>query len=481
MDSYDILNVSRDASDKEIEVSYNDLKRKYDPTFNTSINAYKKYREIIKAYENIRDENRRKLYNLKEDYLLKDEEEKEYKLYDFNLEKKEEKITIDYEAVEDISKTIKEDIIIDLKLSYLYYLLNLNYEINYKKRVKCNECKEFEACPTCEGVGVVYYKEKQVYCPMCQGEGKVSSNCSICGSEGYYNKEEKLSFSVDKDVIEFKGLGNEYYDNSKSNLVINLNFFDKDNIKVHDDFIEVNYYLSKNETLNGVYKEYYSDNGIFKIEIPSFVDDGYQKEIIFNSKKIIFTFYNNKLDGEDIVYYLIVNKKYKNSILYFSKDYKECSKQENDIYCNKLNIKDELVIDSFGEKGKYNGSNGNLIIKTIFLDKDILIYSENVEVLNTSGVFNFLGGTFNNFKHYGFKRKNALIKKDDKYYYLNGEDKTKSKLKNYFLFKIVSILLWLMIPIILLFMRYSETMFITLISVLLGYCVVINLLMEVEV
>ena len=64
MDSYEILGVSRDASDKEIEVSYEDLKRKYDPSFNTSIRAYKKYREILKAYEDIKSESRRKMYEL---------------------------------------------------------------------------------------------------------------------------------------------------------------------------------------------------------------------------------------------------------------------------------------------------------------------------------------------------------------------------------------------------------------------------------
>ena len=45
MDSYEILNVTRESTDKEIETSYNDLKGKYDPSFNTSIHAYKKYRE----------------------------------------------------------------------------------------------------------------------------------------------------------------------------------------------------------------------------------------------------------------------------------------------------------------------------------------------------------------------------------------------------------------------------------------------------
>ena len=40
----------------KLEVSYEDLKRKYDPNFNTSIRAYTKYREVLKAYEDIKND-----------------------------------------------------------------------------------------------------------------------------------------------------------------------------------------------------------------------------------------------------------------------------------------------------------------------------------------------------------------------------------------------------------------------------------------
>ena len=90
MDSYDILGVTRDSSDKEIDVAYNDLKNKYDPKYNTSVFAYKKYREILKAYENIKDEQRRKMYDLKFDYSGESSNNKEYVLYDFDRADKKE-------------------------------------------------------------------------------------------------------------------------------------------------------------------------------------------------------------------------------------------------------------------------------------------------------------------------------------------------------------------------------------------------------
>ena len=222
MDSYEILGVSKDSSDKEIEVAYEDLKKKYDPSFNTSIHAYKKYREVLSAYENIKDENKRKMYNLKEDSLVKEVKSKEYKLYDYNVKEEAKEVVIS-EDLGFAREVIKEDIVINKDISYLYSLLNLKDEIVYTRVRKCNDCKDFVKCDYCDGVGVVYYKERQVYCPKCFGKGKVSVHCSSCDNLGYYNKKEVLSLYVNDEREERVSLGNEYFDGSKSNLIINYN------------------------------------------------------------------------------------------------------------------------------------------------------------------------------------------------------------------------------------------------------------------
>ena len=124
MDSYEILGVTRDSSDKEIEVSYEDLKRKYDPRFNTSIRAYAKYREVLKAYQNIKNDLRRKMYDLKEDSNIEIKENKQYKLYDYSENKKVIKDEMNSNVIEDIDELVKEDVVVNKRVSYLYYLLN---------------------------------------------------------------------------------------------------------------------------------------------------------------------------------------------------------------------------------------------------------------------------------------------------------------------------------------------------------------------
>lgn len=480
MDSYEILGVSRDYSDKEIEVAFNDLKKKYDPSFNTSMKAYKKYREILKAYENIKNENKRKMYDIKEDFLDRKEENNHYKLYDFTKVKEKEEVVISEEL--DFSKSIeKEDIVINKDISYLYLLLNLRDDIEYYRLAKCSECKDDVTCDLCEGVGVVYYKEKQVYCPKCYGKGRVSSSCSCCDNLGYYNKKEIISLFVNNEKEERIGFGNEYFDNSKSDLIINYNFYDKENITVLDNEIKIKYYLSKEETFNGINKTFYGEGGAFKLEVDSFVDNGYSKEVLFNNKKIIFSFYNDKVEGENKEYYLLVNKEYRNKVLYFNGDYSECSKDKSEIFFNSLVISDENIVKGFGYKGKYEGNDGDLIVRVKFLNKDIFVYSDNVEIISTSSLFNKLGGSINGFSHYGFKGSDALINKGNRYYLLSGNSNSKMKLKNYFLYKIVCLLVLLLTPCLMLFIPYSEGMFITLIISLVLELVLINVLMEVRV
>ena len=482
MDSYEILNVTRESTDKEIETSYNDLKRKYDPSFNTSIHAYKKYREIIKAYENIKNEQRRKMYNLEDNDSLKEAKEEIYELYDFFSREKVnvDSSSIDYNKAEDLSASSYKDIEISVKLSYLYKLLNLRYDLEYFHKVKCESCEDFVTCPTCNGDKVVEYKEHMIWCPVCRGEGKVSVNCKKCGGSGYHLIKDKLTFYVEDSFNEFKGYGDDYGNNLKSNLKVTFDFYDKDDVNINGDVIEVNYHLTKEETLFGFSQEYFSEHGAFKLQVPSFVEDGHTEQFDFNNKKIVFKFYNDKYDGEDKQMYLFINKSYKNKVIYFDNDYLLCSLEETPECSNMIKCTSKIDVEGKGQEGKYGGKNGNLIISVEFNSDDEIIYTEKVKVLNTSKLFNLLGGKVDDIYHYGFKSPNSLIKKDNVYYLLKGNNEEKTKLKNYFLFKVFSVLFWFMIPILMLVIPYTQTMFVVLISALVVYFVLINLIMEVE-
>lgn len=480
MNSYDVLGVSKDSSDKEIETSYMDLKKKYDPSFNTSIHAYKKYREVIRAYEDIKNEKRRNMYNLKDEVTINNREDKNYNLYDYNKEEKTlEKIDIDYDSVDENTDAYFKNIIINKDISYLYYLLNLNYSVSYKRKIKCDDCKELTTCDFCDGKKVVYEDNHLVWCPKCFGTGKVSKECDKCFTLGYTTRENTISFNVDEEVKVFKGLGDSY-NNFKSDVIINFNFYDKDNITIKDNIIEINYNLNKEETSKGINIVYGNDESSFNLIVPPFVSDNYVSEINFNNYTLRFIFTNSKYDGNDITYYLLFNKKYINHYIFFNSDYSEYSEEKSDVYFNEVFINTSLVIKGFGEKGKYGGSNGNLIIEMILSDVKDIIYTRDIEIINTSRLFNLLGGN-SVIYNYGFRSKNSVICRDNKYYLFTGTLDKKAKLKEYFIIKLIMILLWLLIPLLIVLLPYNETMYITLVSVLVSYIIISNFIMEVRV
>lgn len=60
---YDILGVSRSVSPKDLKKAYKELVRKYHPDRNNAPDAQEKFQEVNKAYEVLKDEKNRKLYN----------------------------------------------------------------------------------------------------------------------------------------------------------------------------------------------------------------------------------------------------------------------------------------------------------------------------------------------------------------------------------------------------------------------------------
>lgn len=54
-DYYDVLGVSKDASQKEIKQAYRQLAKKYHPDLNKEPGAEEKYKEVTEAYEVLGD------------------------------------------------------------------------------------------------------------------------------------------------------------------------------------------------------------------------------------------------------------------------------------------------------------------------------------------------------------------------------------------------------------------------------------------
>lgn len=68
MSYYDVLGVSKEASQGEIKKSYFNLSREWHPDRNTSSEATKKIQEINEAYEILSDDKKRKEYDMQQEF-----------------------------------------------------------------------------------------------------------------------------------------------------------------------------------------------------------------------------------------------------------------------------------------------------------------------------------------------------------------------------------------------------------------------------
>lgn len=92
-------------------------------------------------------------------------------------------------------------------------------EIIVDKNIKCEKCQgegaepgsKVETCATCKGKGRVFTVQRTIFgamqsetiCPGCQGEGKTySKKCSKCNGQGVYRGQEKMKIKVPAGIDE---------------------------------------------------------------------------------------------------------------------------------------------------------------------------------------------------------------------------------------------------------------------------------------
>ncbi len=218
---YEILGVSKTATQDEIKTAYRKLARQYHPDLHPNDEeAAKKFKEINEANETLSDPEKRKQY----DFQLEHPEAANGGFGGFGgsggfsgfggggFSGGFSDIFGDIFGqftgggrgeTEDRSG---EDITVEVELSFLDAAKGCKKEITYTRKEPCADCRStgakngtaYKTCEKCHGKGSIQYASgNSIFrtistraCDACNGTGRIiTEKCSVCGGKGYQRKQ----------------------------------------------------------------------------------------------------------------------------------------------------------------------------------------------------------------------------------------------------------------------------------------------------
>jgi molecular chaperone DnaJ len=278
-DYYDILGVSKGASDDEIKKAYRKLAHKHHP--DKQGGDEKKFKEINQAYQVLSDKSKREQY----DRFGKTFDGAgagqgaggfsgfDFSGFDFGGAGRQGQGGFEFDFgggdFEDIFSNIfggqrggrgkkrGNDIQVDIEIDFFEMVNGTEKEIQLRKKTTCDHCQgtggepgaKVKTCPTCQGSGRVQkitrsflgsYSQVSV-CPECEGAGQVyEKKCTKCKGAGRVEETQRLKVKIpagidDGGVISISGAGEAGEKGSSSgDLYINVR------VRPHSDFMRKN-------------------------------------------------------------------------------------------------------------------------------------------------------------------------------------------------------------------------------------------------
>uniref|UniRef100_A0A803NAT2 Uncharacterized protein n=1 Tax=Chenopodium quinoa TaxID=63459 RepID=A0A803NAT2_CHEQI len=211
-DYYDILGVSKNATQSEIKKAFYALAKKYHPDMNKDDpNADKKFQEINKAHEVLKDEQERAAYDqMGHDAFVQSKEtggsgsygSSDFHFKDFNFNP--------FNFSDIFTQRTGQDVKLSLELSFMEAVRGCSKTVKYQTTLNCEACggtgvppgTKPETCKRCRGKGMMFMEKGpiafQTTCINCNGTGKTyTTYCKSCNG----NRVVLGSKSVRLDII----------------------------------------------------------------------------------------------------------------------------------------------------------------------------------------------------------------------------------------------------------------------------------------
>lgn len=230
-DYYEVLGVSKTATDEEIKRAFRKLAKQYHPDINKEPGAEEKFKEIGEAYAVLSDANKRRQYDQFGHAAFENGASgggagfQGFNMGDIDLED----ILGDlfgggfrgFSGFGGSSRTSSrpskgEDIRVVLNLTFEEAAFGCEKDVKLNLTSECSRCKgkggfNEKTCRTCGGAGKVLeqaqtifgYMQTQKTCPDCKGRGKTYETiCDECHGKGVVEKVKTLTVTIPEGVDE---------------------------------------------------------------------------------------------------------------------------------------------------------------------------------------------------------------------------------------------------------------------------------------
>ncbi|KAJ2642266.1 DnaJ- protein scj1 [Coemansia sp. RSA 1694] len=250
-DYYNILGVSRDASQQDIKRQYKTLSRKHHPDKNPGDErAHERFIELAEAYEVLSDDEKREIYNRYGEEGLKNQGGPGgaafHDPFDIFAQFFGGHVRFDRRSSgPGRAKPRGPDVHVRVPVTLLELYAGTEIEVDISKQVVCPHCDgsgaatpdDIETCSTCGGSGVRVVKhilgpgivqQMQSTCDECGGKGKkIAKPCSYCKGSRIHREADVLTIRVepgmqDSEELSFAGEADQHPDHEPGSVVFHL-------------------------------------------------------------------------------------------------------------------------------------------------------------------------------------------------------------------------------------------------------------------
>jgi molecular chaperone DnaJ len=213
-DYYDVLGVSRDATEEDIKKAYRKLAMKHHPDRNPGDReAEERFKEAAEAYEVLRDQEKRDVYDRYGHEGLAGTGFRGFSgfedIFSSFGDLFEEFFGFGSRTGRRSRAKKGNSLRYDLEMTLEEAFAGREEEISFKKWASCESCHgsgmkpgtERKACTTCGGRGQIFrsqgFFQISTTCPACHGEGRIVVDpCKECSGKGKIRTDRKINLKI---------------------------------------------------------------------------------------------------------------------------------------------------------------------------------------------------------------------------------------------------------------------------------------------